>query len=82
MIFDLDLYRVHFEGLKMALEPIPPSRRMYWASFYAAANTCPIIAALHYMAEIYGMDAEIEASLATVIKFYSITQVLGVRHGL
>lgn len=82
MIFDLDLYRVHFEGLKMALEPIPPSQRLYWASFYAAANTCPIIAALHYTAEIYGMDAGIEANLATVIKLYSITEVVGVRHGV
>lgn len=79
MTLDLDRYRVHFKDLKMSLEPRDESVRYYWAAYYAATANCPIIAVYHYVAEIYGMNAEIERRLVGLMEMNSVTKVIGQR---
>lgn len=80
MIFDINVYRIHFKDLKAALEPRPKEVRNYWASFFAATSQCPIIAVLYFTAEIYGMDKETRDNLDIVEKLNSVTKVIGYKN--
>lgn len=78
MTIDLDRYRRTIKPIvKLFVErQVSKKSKSEIAGAISLATECPIIAVCYYMAELYGMDLELNTLLNALIAFYHVDEVV------
>lgn len=79
MVLDANAYRVNIPSIRLLTEDKTPSERIKYSGNIAVATGVPIIIVLVYIGEIYGSSQELHSQIASLMKFYSVDEVLNVK---
>ena len=79
MTLDADLYRINILDITNLTKDKTAKERLNMLGDLAVVTGVPIIVVGYYLAELYGMDSDLENALFRLRKFYGVTQVKGIK---
>lgn len=82
MKLDADTYRVNIPTIRVLTEDKTQAERIKLIGTIAVITHVPIIIVAHYIGEMYGVTEELKSLLNTLMKFYTIDEVLNVKSSL
>jgi len=79
MVLDANSYRVNTATIRLLTEDKSPKERLNYAGNISIVTNVPIIVVVCYLGEMYGFSDELNEKLASLMSFYTVTEVLNVR---
>lgn len=80
MTLDANIYRLNTKSIELLTIEKTPQERMEFIGNLAIITGVPIIVVACYMGELYGFTDELNNKIKRLMDFYTIKEVLNVRH--
>lgn len=80
MVLDCDSYRVNVAQIQTLTAEKSDKERLEMIGSLAVITGVPIIIVTCYLGELYGFSPEIDAKIKRLMSFYTITEVINIKH--